>query len=308
MMLRRQARRWRMGLATLAGRRPQGFFIPYRYAAGAAATPPPYGPVAARLEAAEPAFRTVLARIDAYAPALAAIGEHAGPPAPRWGQGWFPRLDAAAAYAIVRDRRPARIVEVGSGHSTRFLARAAADGGLATAITAIDPVPRADLARLPVCHVAAPVQHADPAPFAALGPGDVLFIDSSHVAMPGTDVDLLLNGVLPALPAGVLVHVHDVFLPDGYPAAWRWRGYNEQLLVAALVAGGGYAPLFASRYVASRLPDAVGGTVLPRLPLWPGVPETSLWLEKTVPPAGTLPAPPRVAAAGTGRRGALTQG
>jgi len=294
-----------MGLATLAGHRPQGFFIPYAHAGAAEAAPPPYAPVAARFAAAEPAFRAVLARIDAYAAALAAIGEDAGPPAPRWGQGWFPRLDAAAAYAIVRDRRPARIVEVGSGHSTRFLARAVADGGLATRITAIDPAPRADLGRLSVHHVAAPVQHADPAPFAALNPGDVLFIDSSHVAMPGTDVDLLLNGVLPALPAGVLVHVHDVFLPDGYPAAWRRRGYNEQLLVAALLAGGGYAPLFASRYAATRLTEAVAGTVLARLPLWPGVPETSLWMEKTVPARGPVcPA----GATGAAGRGAFTQG
>ena len=72
-----------------------------------------------------------------------------------------------------------------------------------------------------------------------LAPGDVLSIDSSHILMPGTDVDILLNRVLPALPAGVLVHIHDVFLPDDYPPAWSWRGYNEQLGVAALVQGGG---------------------------------------------------------------------
>ena len=59
--------------------------------------------------------------------------------------------------------------------------------------------------------------------------------------MPGTDVDFLLNRILPALPAGVLVHVHDVFLPDDYPADWEWRGYNEQLGVAALIQGRGFA-------------------------------------------------------------------
>ena len=45
----------------------------------------------------------------------------------------------------MRETKPARIVEVGSGHSTRFMARAVRDGGLATAITAIDPAPRADI-------------------------------------------------------------------------------------------------------------------------------------------------------------------
>ena len=46
---------------------------------------------------------------------------------------------------MVRSLRPRRIVEVGSGHSTRFLARAVADGGLDTRITAIDPRPRASI-------------------------------------------------------------------------------------------------------------------------------------------------------------------
>jgi len=46
-------------------------------------------------------FFAVLDRIDSYAADLAAIGG-APPPAPRWDQDWFPRLDAAAAYATVR--------------------------------------------------------------------------------------------------------------------------------------------------------------------------------------------------------------
>src|SRR5262245_31183128 len=84
----------------------------------------------------------LLSLIEGHARELEAIGPDA-PPAPRWNQDWFPRLDAAAAYAMVRALRPKRIVEVGSGHSTRFLARAVADGGLDTRITAIDPEPRA---------------------------------------------------------------------------------------------------------------------------------------------------------------------
>jgi len=78
------------------------------------------------IAAGEPAFAAHLAAIESLAAALQAIGG-APPPAPRWNQDWFPRLDAAAAYAMVRRHRPARIVEVGSGHSTRFLARAVVD-------------------------------------------------------------------------------------------------------------------------------------------------------------------------------------
>ncbi len=61
------------------------------------------------------------------------------------------------------------------------------------------------------------VQGAGLGAFEKLAEGDILFIDSSHILMPGTDVDMLLNHVLPALPRGVLVHVHDIFLPDDYP-------------------------------------------------------------------------------------------
>jgi hypothetical protein len=118
-------------------------------------------------------------------------------------------------------------------------------------------------------------------PFEALSAGDILFIDSSHILMPGSDVDTLFNRVLPALPAGVRVHIHDIFLPDDYPVAWEWRGYNEQLAVAALLQGGGYRLLFASHYVASRMADAVAASVAGRLTLLPGAMETSLWLEKS---------------------------
>ncbi len=228
----------------------------------------------------ENAFVAFLEVIEGYAEALEAIGPDT-PPEPRWNQGWFPRLDAAAAYAMVRHHAPGRIVEVGSGHSTRFLARAARDGGIACEITAIDPQPRATIADLPVRTITATVQDAGEAPFAALQSGDALFIDSSHVLMPGSDVDFLLNRVLPTLPAGALVHFHDIFLPEDYPEPWTWRGYNEQAAVAALVAGNeAYEVLFASRYVATTMADRLAGTVLARLPLIEGGFENSLWLRK----------------------------
>lgn len=282
-----------MGLATLAGA-PRGWFIPYRHAGvRPPATPEGAYPAAARILAgSEARFRDVLAWIDACADALLAVD--GPPPEPRWTQDWFPRLDGAAAYAIVRRRAPARIVEIGSGHSTRFLARAVRDGGHATRITAIDPAPRADIARLPLTHLALPVQHVDPSVFADLAAGDVLFIDTSHVAMPGSDVDHLFGTILPALPAGVLVHVHDVVLPDDYPADWRWRGYNEQAAVLAWMAAGGLVPLFASHYVATRMADAVRASAAARIPLRPGARETSLWLEKTAPAVATGPTSQRV--------------
>lgn len=268
-------RRAALGLATLAGR-PRGFFIPHRYAA-VVRPPAAYEALEPLFLRAEPEFRARLAEAAGHLPALRAL-RPAAPPAPRFEQDWFPRLDAAVAYALVRQRRPARIIEIGSGHSTRFMARAIADGGLATRLTAIDPAPRASLAGLSVEWIRAPLQSVDRSAFAALSAGDMLFVDSSHVLVPGSDVDLILNDVWPRLPSGVLVHIHDILLPDAYPDSWAWRGYNEQNAVAPLL--GGQALLWSSRWAGTRLAAAVAVSGLGDLPLPAGAFETSLWLAK----------------------------
>ena len=131
------------------------------------------------------------------------------------------------------------------------------------------------------------MQTAGLTPFAALAAGDLLLIDSSHILMPGSDVDLIFGQVLPRLPEGVLLHVHDVFLPDDYPAAWAWRGYNEQLAVLPLLFGGGWEVLFSSHYAASRMTAAVASSAVADLPLSAGAFESGLWLRKTGPAAGS---------------------
>ena len=259
----------------------RGFFIPCRYANAARAAAPGvlYPGLEGPFGEAEPRFLDLLDAIDQHAPALLGIGEEA-PPAPRWRQDWFPRLDAAAAYALICLRAPNLLIEVGSGHSTRWFARAATEAGHPTRLIAIDPEPRATLAGLRVEIVRSTVQEAKAAPFSGLAAGDVLSIDGSHVLMPGTDVDFVLNRVLPLLPAGVLVHIHDVFLPEGYPPEWAWRGYNEQLAVAPMLHGRGYRILWSSHWVATRMRDRLARSVAARLPLLPGAHESSLWLEK----------------------------
>lgn len=139
----------------------------------------------------------------------------------------------------MRETAPKRIVEIGSGHSTRFMARAIQDGGLATRLDCIDPAPRATLNGLRVDWTKARLETTD-YPFAELGEGDVVFVDSSHILMPGTDLDILFANVLPALKRGVVLHFHDIFLPWAYPESWAWRGYNEQNAVAGLLASGAF--------------------------------------------------------------------
>ena len=276
-MKRGARRRLLFGLQTVLGLARRGFFIPYARA-NVIAPPGSLGWVEARFEAALPAFMAAMDDIDNLAPALNAIGGEP-PPEPRWDQDWFPRLDAAMLYALARRRPPRRAVEVGSGHSTRFLLRALRDGGAEAVVTAIDPAPRADLAglgdrlRLLRCTV----QEVGRKPFEALEAGDWLVIDSSHIAMPGTDVDFLFGHILPELPPGVLLHVHDVFLPDPYPEDWAWRGYNEQLPVALLIAGG-WGLVFASRYMTTRHPDRIKSSAVADLPIPSGARDTSFWL------------------------------
>lgn len=271
-------RLWAAQLQTLLGVR-RGFFIPHRYAR-AVVPPRDYPALSGYFTAAQPQFRAVLAAAAAHRDAFRAW-RGAAPPAPRFEQDWFPRLDGVAAYTLTRQRKPARIVEIGSGHSTRFFACAIADGGLATRLTAIDPAPRAALAGLAVEWIRSTLQAAGTSPFAGLEPGDFAVIDSSHILTPGSDVDLAFNDILPRLKPGVLVHIHDIFLPDSYPAEWGWRGYNEQNAAAPLLSGGGWRLLWSSHWAATRMAADIAASELNLPPAQAGAFETSLWLEKT---------------------------
>ncbi len=268
-------RRWRM-MATALGWQRAGFWTPYRHAA--AVVPVDYPAIDALFRQHEAGFLEQLATAEGFAATIA--GFHGPPPAPRLSQQWFPRLDLAMTYALIRTRRPQAVVEIGCGHSTRVIARARRDGGLTTRHLCIDPAPRAPLAGLDVVHLARRLEQVEAEVVAALAPGDVLFVDSSHIAQPGTDVDRIFHRILPRLPAGVLVHIHDVFLPDPYPPAWRWRGYNEQLLVASWLLAGGLVPLFASHWVTTRCRARFQQGPLARLPRAGDAPETSLWALK----------------------------
>jgi hypothetical protein len=271
--LRGRWRRLKLGLPTVLGLKPGGWFIPHRYAPllPPPGAQPPYPAIERLFEAAEADFIAVLDAVDRHAAALESLKS-------LFEQSWFPSLDAAVAYALVRERKPQHIIEVGSGHSTRVLSRAL--GGVGE-IVAIDPAPRADIIDLPGVRVVPSTLQAAPAGvFDGLRAGDALFIDSSHILMPGSDVDILLNRVLPAAPAGVLVHIHDIFLPFDYPPKWGWRAYNEQQGVVPLLATGAYKPLFSSAWAERRLADRIAASVVSRLPRPADALPASLWLEK----------------------------
>jgi predicted O-methyltransferase YrrM len=152
---------------------------------------------------------------------------------------YFGSPDAEVLYALVRDRGPRTVVEVGSGYSTMLTRQAILDSGHTGRIVSIDPEPRRDVRALVDEFHRTPVESLTCMElFDTLDVGDMLFIDSSHTLRTGGDVAFLYLQVLPRIRPGVLVHIHDVFLPWDYPEEWvvgaRW-GWNEQYLVQALL-------------------------------------------------------------------------
>lgn len=154
---------------------------------------------------------------------------------PYWQNPFFADGDARAAYALVATRRPRAILEIGSGHSTRFMRKAIRDGKLPTVIVSIDPTPRAEVRPLVDELIERPLLDVDVAAFGLLKPGDILFLDGSHRALNGSDVTHLFLSVLPTLPPGVLLHVHDVNLPCEYHESFTRAFYSEQYVLGALL-------------------------------------------------------------------------
>jgi hypothetical protein len=190
-------------------------------------------PMERSLETARPAIEAMLMRLT---PAMEQARRSLGPLA---ANRFFAGGDAEAAYAMIKDLRPKRVIEIGSGNSTHIMRRAARDAGLDLHITCIDPVPRREIESVADVIDRRSVLETEPSELAgALDAGDVLFIDGSHYAFNGTDAPFLLLEVLPLLKPGVVVHVHDIMLPYEYDALFSERNYNEQYLLAGLLLGG----------------------------------------------------------------------
>ena len=206
----------------------------------------------------------------------------------------FDGLDALALHAMVREYRPKRILEIGSGYSTRVLANAALLNG-DTELISIDLYP-GEVVRNGFPGLSALVDHrvqdVDRALFGTLRENDILFIDTSHVVRTGGEVNLLFLEVIPALSDGVLVHVHDIFLPREYPRPWvldlRIFWSEQYLLQAFLTHNSAFEVMFANSYIGG------GGAFNDELEAaFPGLPwgrgMTSFWMRKRPTPLTTQP-------------------
>lgn len=160
----------------------------------------------------------------------------------------YPAFDARTLYYMLREHKPAVLLEVGSGLSTYYATLAANRNdveGEPMKITCVEPYPFDALTTLPGFElVQSVVQDVPVERFEALDDGDVLFIDSSHALKIDSDVAYLFLEVLPRIKPGVFVHIHDVPFPYNtpYPAdTWlfgeRWPVYwNEAMVVQTFLA------------------------------------------------------------------------
>lgn len=175
------------------------------------------------------------------APDFSAISDSADPARPDqpwWDSIWLPRLDAGMLCAMLSRYRPARLLEIGSGMSTRFARWAITRFATGTYLHSISPELRAEIDALCDQITRCGLEDADIALFTSLKAGDILFFDGSHRSFQNSDVTVFFTEILPELTSGVIVHIHDIFLPYDYPPDWLGRLYNEQYLLAAMLLSG----------------------------------------------------------------------
>ena len=153
-------------------------------------------------------------------------------------------VDATVYYSIIRDIKPEKIIEIGSGYSTQIASIAIAknqEDGKDGKIICIEPYPQPKLTdtNLQVEIITDRVETIDLSVFKELNGGDILFIDSTHTVKFGSDVCREILEILPALASGVWVHFHDIFFPYDYPPKWlieERRAWNEQYMLEAFLA------------------------------------------------------------------------
>ncbi len=160
---------------------------------------------------------------------------------PFWLNTWFPPLDAMVLTGMLRAHDPVRFVEIGSGMSTKFARRAVTTYGLRAKLISIDPKPRNEVDALCDQVIREPLERCPMELFESLKSGDILFLDSSHRAFQGSDVTVFFLDILPRLQPGVIVHLHDIYLPFDYISGHVPRLWNEQYLLATALLFGGRA-------------------------------------------------------------------
>jgi hypothetical protein len=159
----------------------------------------------------------------------------------RFNNAAFETGDADFLFQMIRHFNPQKIIEVGSGSSTKIargaLSRNAKEGGPKRTHICIEPYEQPWLESFDDLElVRSKVEDCEIDWPSALASGDLLFIDSSHMIRPQGDVLHEYLSIIPQLQSGVIVHVHDIFSPRDYLDDWIRRDvrfWNEQYLLEA---------------------------------------------------------------------------
>jgi len=168
----------------------------------------------------------------------------------------YPEYDAFILYCLIRHFKPNSIIEIGCGMSTRVIIQAIQKEKLDSKVICIDKYTsdeiKNNLKLLNVEFIDNDLIDCDLSIFNTLNDNDICFIDSSHVLKNYGDVELEYLNILPGLNKGVLVHVHDIFLPQNYPTNWiiDWKCVltEQQILAAYLYNNSGVEILSANNY------------------------------------------------------------
>lgn len=173
---------------------------------------------------------------------------------PTWNNGFLPGLDILMLYTLIATHKPQRYVEVGSGNSTKVAALAVREHSPETQITSIDPYPRAEIDRLATHLFRQPFESLETHFLEDLAPNDILFIDNSHRVLPNSDATVFFLELLPRLKKGVIVHIHDIYIPFDYPQFMCDRFYSEQYILAAFILANPdkYKTIFPAMYISEN--------------------------------------------------------
>jgi hypothetical protein len=154
--------------------------------------------------------------------------EEKDPTNPTWNNGFLPGLDIIGIYTLMAEYQPKKYIEIGSGNSTKVAYKAKTERSLTTEIISIDPMPRAEIDNLANRIIREPFENIDFNILNELNANDILFVDNSHRILPNSDSMVFYLEILPRLKKGVIVHIHDIYLPYDYPQFMCDRFYSEQ--------------------------------------------------------------------------------
>lgn len=200
--------------------------------------------------------------------------------------------DATVLHCMIRHFQPRTIIEIGSGHSTCVSARACLmnrKDGHQCKLISIDPYPRKahqeGFAGLDV-QITKKAEDIEVDFFEKLEDNDILFIDSSHIVRVGGDVNFLFLEILPRLKKGVVVHIHDIFLPFEYPRKWviDTRSFlsEQYLLQAFLCFNKSFEVLFSNYFVKTVYPEKIRSLFVPPKGYRERLFSCSFWIRKIV--------------------------